>query len=48
MSPAGRAAYLRWLASPALVANNDRVPILVSVLPHPTGLTPPAEPSLGT
>ncbi|OHV40662.1 hypothetical protein [Pseudofrankia sp. EUN1h] len=37
MSPAGRAAYLRWLASPALVANNDRVPVLVSVLPHPTG-----------
>ncbi|MDT3444801.1 hypothetical protein [Pseudofrankia sp. BMG5.37] len=32
MSSAKRAAYLRWLASPALVANNDRLP----VLPHPT------------
>jgi len=26
MSPAARSAYLRWLASPAIVANNDNIP----------------------
>jgi len=26
MSPAQRSAYLRWLASPAIVANNDNIP----------------------
>ncbi|MBL7490767.1 hypothetical protein I6A60_21100 [Frankia sp. AgB1.9] len=28
MSPAARSAYLRWLASPAIVANNDDLPTL--------------------
>ncbi|WP_157489003.1 hypothetical protein [Pseudofrankia sp. DC12] len=28
MSPARRSAYLRWLASPAIVANNDALPAL--------------------
>jgi hypothetical protein len=28
LSPAARSAYLRWLASPAIVANNDAIPTL--------------------
>jgi hypothetical protein len=33
MSGPQRAAYVAWLASPALVANNDRVPVPVATLP---------------
>jgi hypothetical protein len=41
MTPAQRGAYLRWLASPALVANNDHIPLLPS---QPAGAAPTDQP----
>ncbi|CAO5168515.1 conserved hypothetical protein [Frankia sp. AiPs1] len=32
MTPAQRGAYLAWLESPALVANNDRLPVLAGMV----------------
>ena len=34
MTPAQRAAYAAWLASPAMVANNDRIPAATVLLPQ--------------
>ncbi|MBL7512716.1 hypothetical protein, partial [Frankia nepalensis] len=35
MSPAQRGAYLRWLASPAIVANNDNIPVIPVLAARP-------------
>lgn len=43
MTPAQRGAYLAWLESPALVANNDRLPILAGAAALGEARIPPDE-----
>ncbi|WP_052680932.1 MULTISPECIES: hypothetical protein [Frankia] len=43
MTPAQRGAYLAWLESPALVANNDRLPVLAGAAALGETRVPPDE-----